>query len=94
MEIERIKLIIRPNAASNSIEGLFGDRIKIRIAGQPEKGRANRILISFISKKTGIPKKDISILSGAASNLKEIAIRKESNTSIFLKLLDEQANIS
>lgn len=87
MEVEKIKLSIRPGAAENSVEGFFGDRIKIRVKARPEKGKANKELISFISEKTGISKKDIEIISGKTSNLKEIRVIKNSSASICSMLI-------
>ena len=39
MKTKIIKLIVKPNSAKNFIEGAYLDRIKIRIAGPPEKVR-------------------------------------------------------
>jgi uncharacterized protein len=83
METEKIKLIVRPGAASNSVEAIIGDRIKIKISAQPQKGKANKALVSFIAAKTGIPKKDIRILTGETSNFKEIEIIKNNEINIF-----------
>ena len=86
METEKIKLIVRPGSTSNSVEEIIGDRIKVKISAQPEKGKANKALIAFISGKTGIPAKDIRILSGETSNFKEIEISKNNNINVFSML--------
>lgn len=86
METEKIKFIVRPGSKSNSVEEIIGDRIKVKISAQPEKGKANKALIAFISGKTGIPRKDIRILSGETSNFKEIEINKNNNINIFSML--------
>ncbi len=65
---------IRPNAARTKVDGLYGDRIKIRVAAAPEKGKANRELIRLISEITGVEQKKIRIISGAASNYKKIQV--------------------
>jgi len=88
MTTEIIKLIVRPNASRNSIDGIYLDRIKIRISSPPEKGRANKELIKFISEKLGIPKKYIKIISGNSSNLKEIEIVKQSECNLVSRLLN------
>lgn len=85
---EVIKLLVRPNSAKTIVDGLYQDRIKIRIASPPDKGRANRELIEFISKKTGVPKTFIRIISGGKSNFKEIEIKKDKETSFLRTLLD------
>ena len=87
MESEKIKLLVRPNSRKNSIEGLYQDRIKIKISKPAEKGKANKELISFISEITGIPEKDIKITSGQRSSLKEISIIKSVTESLAARLL-------
>ena len=64
--------------------------IKIKICSPPQDGRANDELIGFISKKTGVSKKNIRIVSGERSNLKEIEIVKKPGTDIYAILLDKQ----
>lgn len=88
MEAEIIKILVRPNSRQNSIEGLFEDRIKIKISKPAEKGKANKELIRFLSEKTGIPKRDIQITSGIKSNLKEIKIKKMEDENMASRLLD------
>jgi uncharacterized protein len=87
MKTKIIKLIVKPNSAKNFIEGSYLDRIKIRIASVPEKGKANRELIKFISEKLEIPKKNIKIISGEKSNLKVLEIAGSYNDDLASKLL-------
>jgi len=87
MEFEVIKLLVKPDSRQNSIEGLYQDRIKIKIAKPPEEGKANKELVRFISEKTGVPKRDIKITSGLKSNLKEIKIKKSVSENLASKLL-------
>jgi uncharacterized protein (TIGR00251 family) len=90
MDPERIKIYVKPNAPKNSVEGIYNDRIKIKICSQPQDGKANKELIEFISKKTGVSKSNIRIVSGERSNLKEIEIIKKPGTDIYAVLLAKQ----
>jgi uncharacterized protein (TIGR00251 family) len=87
MRTEIIKLVVKPNSKVNDVCGIYLDRIKIRLAAPPEKGKANRELIKFISGKIDIPKKFIRIISGAKSNYKEISIKTEKDFDLTSKLL-------
>ena len=89
MDKERIKLLVKPGASSNSIEGIYKDRIKIKIKAIPEKGKANKELISFIAEKLGIPKSSVNIILGKNSNLKEIEVKKDKNKNIASILLKD-----
>ncbi len=84
---------IRPNAARTKIDGLYGDRIKIRVAAAPEKGKANRELISLISEITGVAKKKIRIISGAASNYKKIQVEGDQSIDYSGVLLKNSQKI-
>jgi uncharacterized protein len=90
MDLERIKIYVKPNSCKNSVEGLYNDRIKIKVCSPPQEGKANRELIGFISKETGVSKKNIRIVSGERSNLKEIEIIKKPGTDIHAILLGKQ----
>jgi uncharacterized protein (TIGR00251 family) len=74
MKTDVIEFYIRPNAIATKIEGLYGDKIKVRIASPPEKGKANKELIRFLSSETGVPKARIKIISGITSNYKRVSI--------------------
>lgn len=70
------KLKIIPGSSKNEIVGLYGqDTIKMKIAAQPEKGKANDELIEFLSKKLKIPAYRISIIKGMTSHGKIIEIK-------------------
>ena len=75
MKTEIIKLFVKPNSSNTCIDGMYMDRIKIKVSSPPEKGKANKELIKFISYKLSIPKKDINIISGKKSKLKSIALK-------------------
>jgi len=88
MKTKIIKLIVRPNSAKNLIEGAYQDRIKVKIVSPPEKGKANKELIKFISGKLEIPKKNIKIISGEKSHLKVLEIIDSCNDDLTSRLLN------
>lgn len=88
MKTDSIKLYIRPGASETRVEGIYQDRIKIRVSSPPEKGKANKELLRFIAKVLLIPKSRISILSGKTSNYKEIQIKPGHNKDYYSRLLN------
>jgi len=48
--------------------------LRVRIAAPPVKGRANRELIDFLSKRLGVSKGSVTIVKGLTSRKKVIAI--------------------
>jgi len=59
---ESIKFLVKPNSSKNSIAGVFGDMIKVKICASPEKGKANKELLEYLSTILKIPKIDIVIV--------------------------------
>ena len=76
-ELYRIKII--PNSQENQFidTQIIDDEqvFRIKINAQPEKGKANKELIKFLSKKLKIPKSSITILKGATTQNKLIEIK-------------------
>ncbi|MBD3248141.1 hypothetical protein GF382_02525 [Candidatus Falkowbacteria bacterium] len=71
-----LKVKIRPKAPKNEIKGEMADgTLKVDIAALPEKGDANRELISFLARKYKVDVDDIKISSGKKSKLKLIKIK-------------------
>ena len=79
MRTNTLELYVKPNARKTGVEGFYGDRIKIRIASPPEKGKANKELIDLISKITGVTKSKIRIISGITSNYKRVLIEEDTS---------------
>lgn len=75
----RIKVL--PKSPKNEVVEILEDAdgektIKIRIKAIPEKGKANAELIKFLSKELGVPRNNISIISGKTEQLKLVKIKQ------------------
>jgi uncharacterized protein len=69
----RVKVI--PGAPRTEIKDTMADgTIKIAVAAAPEKGKANLALIKFLAEEFGVPKNNITIISGATDRVKLIKI--------------------
>ena len=87
MKTETIKLIVKPNSTVSGVYGIYMNRIKIKLAAAPEKGKANKELIKIISGKTGVPKKNIKIIAGEKSIYKEISIKSDKDLNLTSRLV-------
>ena len=70
-----IFLYCQPGAKKTEVQGIHGDRLKIRLAAQPVEGRANDALIAWLSKELATPKVNIQLLSGDTGRQKRLLIR-------------------
>ena len=68
----KIRLI--PKSSKNEIVGKEDDTYKVKVTSPPVDGKANRALISLLSKKLGISKGSIEIVTGVNSRIKRIRV--------------------
>jgi uncharacterized protein len=69
-----LRLTVVPGAQRTQVVGLYGDRLKIRLAAPPEKGAANRELISFLARALDLPKSSLHLTVGPQSRSKVVAV--------------------
>ncbi len=68
----RVKAV--PGASRDSIAGMLGDRLKVRVSAPPEGGKANKAITSLLAKTLGIGPTQIRIVSGQSSPEKRFEI--------------------
>jgi uncharacterized protein (TIGR00251 family) len=69
-----LRLTVVPGAQRTQVVGLYGDRLKLRLAAPPEKGAANRELIDFLARCLNLPKSSLKLTLGAQSRSKVVAV--------------------
>ena len=74
-----LSIRVVPNASRSEIGDWMDDgSLKIRIQSPAQDGKANKALIAFLAKLTGVSKNRISIRSGETSRQKVIAFQTPS----------------
>ena len=69
-----LNIRVIPRATNDSIQGILGDALKIRIQAPPVEGKANTHLVKFLSKHWKVPRGNIKILSGETGRNKRLRI--------------------
>jgi uncharacterized protein (TIGR00251 family) len=69
-----LKIHVVPGASRTGAAGLHGDRLKVKVAAVPEKGRANEELLDFLARALKVPRRALKLASGAASRAKVVAV--------------------
>jgi len=70
-----IQVKIIPNARNSEFADIMDNWVlKIKIAATPEKGKANKALIDFLSKQLRLKKDCIHIISWGTSQIKKIKL--------------------
>ncbi len=82
----RLQVKVVAGASRTEISGWLGDVLKIRIAKQPEKGRANREVESLLCNSLGIARRSVRIVSGKTAARKVLEIEGLSVDDVRQKL--------
>ena len=69
-----IPVHVHPNATRNELVGLNDGVWQVRVSAPPVKGKANRELLTFLSRILGVRKSSLSLAKGHTSRDKVIAI--------------------
>lgn len=70
-----LRIKVTPKSSKTEIGEILADgTIKIRIKAAPEKNKANKELIKFLSNEMYVPQENISIIAGKSDRLKLVKI--------------------
>jgi uncharacterized protein (TIGR00251 family) len=69
-----LDLHVQPGASRTEFAGRHGERIKVRLAAAAQDGKANAALVEFLAGYFGVPRRCVTIVSGAKSRSKRVAI--------------------
>ena len=81
-----LQIRVVPRAKRNSIEVGSDGRIKVRVTAIPESGKANDAVIALLSKRIGVPKRDIEIVRGQTARNKTIRVDGVTKQEVLGKL--------
>ncbi|MDD5591130.1 MAG: DUF167 domain-containing protein [Dehalococcoidales bacterium] len=84
----KISLRVCPGAPRNEVLGFTDGVLRVKVAAPPVKGKANRELLSFLSRLLGIKERDLAIIQGQTSRNKTVAVSGLSNQQVLDRLQD------
>ena len=70
-----LELHIQPGAARTEVAGLYGGRLKLRLAARAIDGKANAALITFLAEQLGASRRDVTIEAGLTGRAKRVVVR-------------------
>lgn len=91
MSTKSCKLSVKviPNSSRDALAGWLDDTIKIKVAAQPEKGKANKSVIKILAKALNVPTQQVNVLNGQTSQHKTIEISGLDRTEVIYQLRDK-----
>jgi uncharacterized protein (TIGR00251 family) len=72
-----------PGAKRSEVVGYHGDTLRIRVAAPPEKGRANKALVTMLEEAIGAR---VRLASGTGSRRKRIVVLGVTPDDLVLRL--------
>ena len=81
-----LKLKVAPNASKTQIQGLWQDRLRIRIQAPPVEGKANAAICKWLAAIFSLRQNEIEILQGERGSMKTILLKGKSVEEIESKL--------
>jgi uncharacterized protein (TIGR00251 family) len=82
-----LRIKAKPNAKSNTIKKADDGSYEVRLAAPPIEGKANQILIEFLSDILKIPKSKIKLLKGNTSRIKTVELPDDPDITNILNTL-------
>lgn len=78
-----VRVRVTPKSGRDEIAGIEttaeGAALKARVRALPSEGEANAALARLLAAWLGVPKSSVTLVSGAKSRIKSLAIRGEPN---------------
>ncbi len=76
----RLSVRAQPRASRNELVGLIEDgrgrvSLKVSITAPPVEGEANAAIVQLLAKVLGVPRRDVSIVSGEGGRAKVVDVR-------------------
>ena len=63
-----------PGASRDRLAGWLAGALKIQVAAAPERGKANERLCALLAAALGVPPRSVSVVRGAGSPRKVVAV--------------------
>jgi uncharacterized protein (TIGR00251 family) len=71
----RLRLRVSAGSHRTELAGRHGDAWRVRVAAVPERGRANEAVLRLLAETLGLPKSNVSLVSGHAGRDKVVELR-------------------
>ena len=68
------RVFVQPRSSKNSVVGLHGDALKVKLTAPPVDGAANKMCVKFLAKCFGLSKSSVEILSGHTGRTKQVLL--------------------
>jgi len=82
----RIEIRVQPRASQNTLSGVRGGMLQIRVTAPPVDGQANVAAITLLAQTLDVPKSAIRLVKGASSREKTLVVESMSQEEVNQRL--------
>jgi len=87
MAQDAVALRLQPRSSRDQVLGERDGAIAIKLQAPPVDGEANAALLRFVARRLGVPPRDVTLVRGATSRSKWIAVHGRSAAEVRAALL-------
>ena len=77
-----LAILVQPRASRTRVVGEHDGMLKIQLAAPPVEGEANAALLEFLAKGLGIPRRQVTLVSGDTSRRKRVRVEGLGATAV------------
>jgi hypothetical protein len=81
-----VRVRLSPKSSRDRVDGLYGDRLKVRLTAPPVDGRANEALIRFLAKAARLPPSCGRVVAGTRNRSKTVLLETETPEEAAVRL--------
>ena len=81
-----IDVLVQPRAARDTVQGIHGDALKLKVTAPPVDDRANRAVENLLAGVLELPRSEIAVVGGHSSRRKRIVVRGVSAEEVSERL--------
>ena len=85
----RLRLHVQPRAKTTAWAGVYGERLKLRVAAPPVDGAANRACLRAVAERLGVAPSAVVLLTGAGGRDKDVAVANVAPETAAAAFADE-----
>ncbi|TXL61402.1 DUF167 domain-containing protein [Aeromicrobium terrae] len=74
----RVTIRVRPGARKPEVGGTHDGALVVKVAAVPEGGRATQAALVALAEALGVPRRDVTLVTGMTSRTKIVEIPEES----------------
>jgi len=69
-----LNVAVSPNARRTAADGLHDGALRVRLVAPPVDGKANDLLVDWLARELGLPRRAVRVARGATSRRKAIEV--------------------